>query len=226
MEPEDGLVSIKVENDSEVATNIIKYNIATPNMAKNSGTSIASNDRALSELSTLREKYSQVVFDLQKSKQTVNSLVLELDEVKAQLARSDELLLSSNGDKQTLLQQLENLRKEICTNLTIFQQEKQAGAGQMKILKKENNELRARLKQVQLSINQNQPSRRQKTHEANENNTYEVHQLLDHKENKSGRFFFVSWKGFGPEENSWVKESDLLCPALLKSYLKKKKSFK
>lgn len=214
------MVSVKVENDSEVAPKIIKYEVKISNQAENS---IASNERTLSELSSLREKYSKVVFDLQKLKETIALLESERENLNAQSVKNIELLFSSDTEKKALMQQLEILREENRTRLSEFQKEKQADTSEMKILNKKNNELRARIKQIHSSIDQVKSSRHQNSIEENEENIYEVQDILTHKENKSGRFFYVRWKGFGPEEDGWVKESDLSCPAILKSYLKKNK---
>lgn len=99
-------------------------------------------------------------------------------------------------------------------DLASFRREKEKLSAEIRNLKKENNELRARLKQVQSNIGRDQ---------TNENNVYEVETILDHREEKSGRFFLVRWEGFGAEDDLWVFEKDLPCPALLKSYLKQKK---
>lgn len=214
VEPEDGLVSVKIENDS--ALNIIKCPVNTTCETDNSTTPIATNDRALSELTSLRQKYSQVVFELQKSKETINLLSSERDKLKGKCESID-------AEKEVLLQTIETSLKKNESDLVTLKQEKDAEASKMKMLKKENDELRARLKQIQSNMNRNVPARRhEKCHEGNEKNVYKVQKLLNHKENKSGRMFFVRWKGFGPEEDSWIAESDLLCPNLLKSYIKKK----
>jgi hypothetical protein len=45
---------------------------------------------------------------------------------------------------------------------------------------------------------------------------YEVERVLDGKINKQGKWeFFVVWKGYGPEANTWEPESNLNCPKLI-----------
>jgi hypothetical protein len=45
---------------------------------------------------------------------------------------------------------------------------------------------------------------------------YEVAKVLDGKINKQGKWeFFVMWKGYGPEDNTWEPESHLSCPKLI-----------
>lgn len=182
---------------------------------------VVNNDRLLSELSVLRGKYNGAVFDLQKAKTAINSFETEMKCLKDKITKNDGLLLASNAENKSLMQQikksmdeLNEIYKKNKIDLASFRREKEKLSAEIRNLKKENNELRARLKQVQSNIGHDKK---------NENNVYEVETILDHREEKSGRFFLVRWEGFGAEEDSWVFEKDLACPALLKSYLKQKK---
>lgn len=45
---------------------------------------------------------------------------------------------------------------------------------------------------------------------------YEVERVLNSRINKHGKWeFFVMWKGYGPDENTWEPESNLNCPKLI-----------
>ena len=45
---------------------------------------------------------------------------------------------------------------------------------------------------------------------------YEVEKVLNSRINKAGKWeFFVMWKGYGPEENTWEPESNLNCTKLI-----------
>jgi hypothetical protein len=45
---------------------------------------------------------------------------------------------------------------------------------------------------------------------------YEVEKVLDAKINRQGKWeFFVMWKGYGPESNTWEPESNLNCSRLI-----------
>lgn len=51
-------------------------------------------------------------------------------------------------------------------------------------------------------------------------NVYEVEGILSHKILKNQREFYVRWKHFTSDHDSWVKEKNLKCPLILESYLK------
>lgn len=201
------MISVKVENDSKEATNIIKCQVTARKVATNASPSVVNNDRLLSELSVLRGKYNGAVFDLQKAKTAINSSETEMKCLKAENKSLMQQIKKS-------MDELNEIYKKNKIDLASFRREKEKLSAEIRNLKKENNELRARLKQVQSNIGHDKK---------NENNVYEVETILDHREEKSGRFFLVRWEGFGAEEDSWVFEKDLACPALLKSYLKQKK---
>lgn len=48
---------------------------------------------------------------------------------------------------------------------------------------------------------------------------YDVKDVVDHKDDKSGRrWYLVRWKGFDACDDTWVKANDLHCPKILKKY--------
>lgn len=84
---------------------------------------------------------------------------------------------------------------------------------------KENKLLHARFNQLQKSIPQ--PGDVEKCGDIDEQ-FYEVDYLLDHKLVES-RSFLVRWKGFDSSHDSWVEESDMQCPRILKKYKQSKR---
>ena len=57
---------------------------------------------------------------------------------------------------------------------------------------------------------------------------YEVEKVLDSRKRRIGRGtfteFLISWKGYGPEHNQWVKKKDLFAWELLDDFLKRNPS--
>lgn len=50
--------------------------------------------------------------------------------------------------------------------------------------------------------------------------TYEIQYIVTHKGLDNNREYFVKWKKYGKEHNSWVKECDFLEKDIIKEYLK------
>uniref|UniRef100_A0A803KB31 Chromo domain-containing protein n=1 Tax=Xenopus tropicalis TaxID=8364 RepID=A0A803KB31_XENTR len=47
---------------------------------------------------------------------------------------------------------------------------------------------------------------------------YEVEKILDSRLSRGSLQYLVQWKGFGPEECSWEKDSDVHAPRLVKAF--------
>jgi len=57
--------------------------------------------------------------------------------------------------------------------------------------------------------------------EEDEEEEYVVEQVIKHKITKKNKVeFFLKWKGFGSEDNTWEPAENLNCPELIDSYLK------
>ena len=52
--------------------------------------------------------------------------------------------------------------------------------------------------------------------------TYEVECIRDHKIVSSKTLYFVKWKGYPESDNTWEKESNLFCDALLAKYWRRR----
>jgi len=51
-----------------------------------------------------------------------------------------------------------------------------------------------------------------------ESEVYEVEAILDKKVEGEKIKYFVTWTGYGPEENQWVFEEDMNCPNLIAEF--------
>lgn len=77
-------------------------------------------------------------------------------------------------------------------------------------LARENNKLLAKLSQMKSPVDSKELSVE-----------YEVAKLLKHRGKLGKREFRVRWLNFGTKDDTWEKESNLSCPAILKEYKKK-----
>lgn len=83
-----------------------------------------------------------------------------------------------------------------------------------------NETLSARTKQLQMAIAKNERNE----NEIKNGNEYEVETIIDEKKIGKTRYYLLRWKGFGPDGDTWEKESNLSCPMILKKYLQTKKT--
>ena len=50
---------------------------------------------------------------------------------------------------------------------------------------------------------------------------YEVDQVMDHRLAGGSIEFLLRWKGYGPEDDTWTPESDMLCHNLVEEYFQR-----
>ncbi|KAI9189639.1 Chromobox protein 1 [Blastocladiella emersonii ATCC 22665] len=66
------------------------------------------------------------------------------------------------------------------------------------------------------------PSDDDEEEESDEDETFEVEEIVNHKKQKNGKIlFYLKWKGFSDDDNTWELEDQLDCPDLVKAYLEK-----
>jgi hypothetical protein len=53
--------------------------------------------------------------------------------------------------------------------------------------------------------------------------SFEVDHIVDHKGDMSERSYLVRWKGFDPDDDSWVKHKDIQTLACIAEYWEKKR---
>lgn len=83
----------------------------------------------------------------------------------------------------------------------------------------ENRILSARTKQLQTGTMKQE---KENTIDEDEDVVYEVEKLIDDKMIRNIRYFRVRWKGYTPNDDTWERESNLKCAAILNKYLETK----
>lgn len=83
----------------------------------------------------------------------------------------------------------------------------------MSDLKRKNQFLLARQKQLQTGVQQNPAD-----------SVYEVEAILNHKDTKNARSYLIRWEGYGSDDDTWEKAENLKCPTLLTNYIRSIKS--
>lgn len=80
--------------------------------------------------------------------------------------------------------------------------------------------LTARMKQFQSGALLNAINIEKKS---NDENAYEVERLIDDKIVGKTQYYLVRWRGYGPDDDTWEREENLLCPSNLN--IEKKTNF-
>lgn len=141
----------------------------------------------------------------------------------------DELkaMISANQDLQTkaskcddYLKEMGCLRADLAKADLMIKELKANNDKQVVELIRERDLSQAKLKQLKNTIEE----RNQESDESDDG-FYEVESLLSDKMVEK-RAYLVRWKGFDSSHDSWILESELQCPEILKQYKQSKKGKK
>lgn len=86
---------------------------------------------------------------------------------------------------------------------------------------RENKQLIAKVKQLRRSSCAVTVTPIKSSPKREKKEEYEVEKIVKHRGRKGKREFLVRWKNFSNDQDTWVKETDLSCPAILKNYKEK-----
>lgn len=231
-------IFVKVENESD-GVDIMKYD-CPPVASTSADTPSDPITRLMSELSSLRQKHYDGIYELERTKELVSNLQAEKQRLLQTIESNEQAIHSlSTGNKASQLRTVEAERnvsmlcheknhwmeekKHLESSIATLCQENLVAIESAKSNDKANDRLRNELKALQARLKQNlsgtdqnkryfdQPSVQEIA------NSYDVKQLLAHRKKSTQLEFKVQWK------DTWVKESDLNCPKLQSAYWLKHK---
>lgn len=195
-------------------------------------------ERILSEIKSIRQKYSCAIFDLEKSKDTVNKLTSEKNDLFEKHAECEKVILELKKENELVTTQLSEALEKInlLTSKVGELQKKDSntstqevnsvnvesfrGERELRQLKEQNNVLQARLKQAECGIAQNKSFERKDDDLSEHDEDYEVEKILKHKIQRGKLRFLIRCKGFGPDSDTWEPQSNLNCPKILENYMR------
>lgn len=202
-----GRVLVKIEND-EKETDLIPYETG-PDMSVEQSQPENDNDRLLSELLTIRTKYNETFFELQKLKDQEAAIKKNFESASKQATELKDKVIA-------LDQELSNSKKglEAAQKMIVSLQDKNVGLSDsndsykadLNVLRKENRALHAQIAQIEKCG-------------SDDAEEYEVEKLLDHK-TVTELHFLVRWKNYDADHDSWVSKSNLSCTKILKTYMR------
>lgn len=90
---------------------------------------------------------------------------------------------------------------------------------ELRQLQLQNNVLQARLKQAECGIRQKESYERKDENSLEQKEEFEVERIMNHKVSRGQNLFFIRWKGFGPDFDTWERECSLTnCSKMLDNY--------
>lgn len=194
-------------------------------------------ERILSEIKSIRKKYTQSIFDLEKSKDKIKKLTSENSDLFQKNKKSEEVILKLEEEKKIISIQLEEAQKKIASLESGNAELREGSSNHVETPKKstvvnkkiprelrqlgiENNILQARLKQAECGIRQKESFERGNKKSSTDDVSFEVEKILRHKKDKRGvQIFLIRWKNYGPDHDTWEPESNLNnCQKMLERY--------
>lgn len=183
------------------------------------------SDTSPNEWQKEKEGLVYQIVSLKAELQRVGSLLNQLQLEFSSLSLEKEKLKEEISAKEVLLKQKEELQT-LLTQLQIeFDKLKEQDANTIANLTRENKMLVAQVKQLQSGVSHRESYGKieeKSTNDADgiDDNVYEVEKIIRHQ---YSREYLVRWKPFGPDDDTWEKESNLNCPTILNKYKKIKK---
>lgn len=130
-----------------------------------------------------------------------------------------EELIATKTENQKLYIDVKAKDQMIASQLSEKDRLTNESSEQQKIILNLNREkctLQAKIKQLMANASAHYTS---DEHEIETAEEFEVEKVLDHK---MERMFFIRWKNYSPQHDSWERESNLNCSKILAKYLKTK----
>lgn len=163
------------------------------------------------QLDKLKDEKNQMIQNILTLKDENQKMHYELQNI----VRENEKIRSNFESQINDLKQQLSKCTEKCKRL---ETEKNENGKNISRLNRENSITNAKVKQLE-RYSEGRPARE---NESSDEESFEVEAILGHKMERRKRKFFIKWKHFSANHNSWVQEKNLNCAEVLNAYLKSK----
>lgn len=182
--------------------------ITSSNSSECVNTWVHEKQTLIDKISSLKSENQQILFELKKSQDALTTSNTVRKELETKAKQSDEKHMT----------ELSHLRSEISSSNAASEAMKIEYEKRVSDLTRDRDLSQARYKQLKNSITQQKTADEESSQNNFNGELYEVECLLDDKMIRKTRQYLVRWKGYDTSHDSWVKESDLKCPSILKKY--------
>lgn len=169
-------------------------------------------ERIFCEIRTLREKYSQAIFDknvlcekTKKKEEAILKLEEEKEFVSTQLKEALEKISFLESDNAKIREENVKLRDKCIKTNKKGNQTNDASdkktPRELRQLQSQNHILTARLEQAERGIKQKETFKRENMNSSSED--FEVEKIMDHQKGRRQNSYLIRWKGFGPDFDTW-----------------------
>lgn len=167
-------------------------------------------------IAKLKTEKNEIIKELLVAKDKNQQLILQQQQFQRQLLDVNHLLEETSVKNQNLTAEIKDLKQQIEIAKTDSIEKSKIIAS----LKQEKKLLAAQVNQLQMNTcHATKSSDKSQSEENSSDGEYEVDSILSHKFKGKQRLFYVHWKGYSQDHDSWVKEKDLNCPTILMNYL-------
>lgn len=132
------------------------------------------------------------------------------------VSQNEELEKQVNG----LLSKIATLTKRLSNVFADHADKNMQHENTIRDLSGENQLLLARIKQIQAGIDQRNQFNDEPKPTAISDDVFEVEKILGKEKRRGIWYYFIRWKGYGSDHDSWEKEKNLQCPEILKAFKK------
>lgn len=181
--------------------NVVKVEMKSPNQQNKK---VAPQKELVDKIVSLKSENQQLALQLRNEQSEKASLKLKLKEISEQTS--------------TQSMEINNLRSKLSEETAKYTDMCAQNETKLSDLMREKDLLIARNTQLQKGIDHQALVKEQASVECDVDDVYEVEKLIGHKTKKGARFYLVRWKGYNEQDDTWEKESNLDCPAILNAY--------
>lgn len=165
--------------------------------------------RLVETIVTLKKENQLVHFQLNEKNAELAKLNIQFEQKEQHIRELDDAIVAISSN----LRSAELKAVELHNN---FFKKQQCDQKVIDGLNAEKKILTARMKQFQSGALINLTNMKDKSEDEN---VYEVEHLIDDKLVGKIRYYRVRWRDYGPDNDTWERAENLLCPSILQEYL-------